>query len=351
LHIQSPPLSRFRAFCLPALLITLTLLAGCHTPPPASDLRRFEFTSPHMGTLFTITLYATDASVAEAAAQQAFRRVAALEDIMSDYQADSELMRLCDHPFGQPVPVSPDLFAVLQISLRTSALTDGAFDVTVGPYVRLWRSAKRKKILPTPAQIASAGAAVGWRKVRVDCRAHTVTLLAPNMRLDLGGIGKGYAADQAMQILKRSGIHSAVVAASGDIAVGDPPPGQRGWKIEIASMDKNSNRVNRVLILQNAGISTSGDSEQFVEIDGVRYSHIVNPVTGLGLTERIQATIIGPNATTTDSLDTAVSALDVTRGLALVDSLPATAAFIMTERDGRVESFASRRFKQIPEVR
>ena len=178
-----------------------------------------------MGTLMTITLYAPDAAAAKAAAAAAFQRIDALEDIMSDYQADSELMRLCDQPFGTPVPVSAELFDVLQRAQKVSKLSDGAFDVTVGPYVRLWRFARKRKVLPTPAEIAAARAAVGWQKLRLDPRARTVTLLVPNMRLDLGSIGKGYAADQALLVLKGRGIDRALVAASGDIAIGNPPPG------------------------------------------------------------------------------------------------------------------------------
>jgi thiamine biosynthesis lipoprotein len=300
-----------------------------------------------MGTLIHITLYAPDAAGADAAADGAFHRIAVLEDIMSDYEADSELMRLCDQPHGHPVPVSPDLFDVLEISQKISERSDGAFDVTVGPYVRLWRFARKTKVLPTPEQLAIARAAVGWQKIRFDRKARTITLLAPNMRLDLGGIGKGYAADAAMAVLGDHGVTRAVVAASGDIAIGDPPPGQHGWKIGIASLGTRTNQVYRTVLLHNAGISTSGDSEQFVEINGARYSHIVNPVTGLGLTNRIQDTIIGPNATTTDGLDTTVNVLGVKRGLALVESTPGVAAVIFTESAGQIETFTSRRFKKI----
>jgi len=303
-----------------------------------------------MGTLMTITLYAPEPATAQAAASAAFQRIDALEDIMSDFQADSELMRLCDQPFGTPVPVSAELFEVLQRSLKVSKLSDGAFDVTVGPYIRLWRFARKRKVLPTPAEIAAARAAVGWQKLRLDPRTRTVTLLVPNMRLDLGGIGKGYAADAALRILKGRGIDRALVAASGDIAVGNPPPGQRGWKIGIAPFDGDTNKAPRTLLLHNAGISTSGDTEQFIEINGIRYSHIVNPVTGLGLTNRIQATVIGPDATTTDSLDTTVSLLGVQRGLALIDSRPHLAALIVTKEDGQTHSFASRRFRRIQQA-
>jgi thiamine biosynthesis lipoprotein len=171
------------------------------------------------------------------------------------------------------------------------------------------------------------------------------------MRLDLGGIGKGYAADAALRILKGSGLDRALVAASGDIAVGNPPPGQPGWKVGIAAFVGATNTPPPTLLLRNAGISTSGDTEQFIEINGVHYSHIVNPATGLGLTNRIQATIIGPNATTTDSLDTTVSLLGVRRGLALIDSWPHLACLIVTKDDEQSHSFASRRFGRIPQLR
>jgi len=209
-------------------LSCLLLLTGCRSAGPATGLHRYEFNSPNMGTLFTITLYAADGKKAEEAADLAFRRVAELEDIMSDYRADSELMRLCDQPWGKPVPLSADLFAALERSEKVSKLSDGAFDVTVGPYVRLWRFARKRKVLPTAEELARARAAVGWQKLRLDERAHTATLLVPNMRLDLGSIGKGYAADQALRVLNSRGIDRAVVAASGDIAVGKGPPGQAG---------------------------------------------------------------------------------------------------------------------------
>ncbi len=297
-----------------------------------------------MGTLITITLYAPDPAVAKAAAAAAFKRMDALEDIMSDYQADSELLRLCDQPFGTPVPVSADLFELLQRAQEIARRSDGAFDVTVGPYVRLWRFARKRKVLPTPAEVAAARAAVGWQKLRLDARARTATLLVPNMRLDLGSIGKGYAADQALRILKGRGLDRALVAASGDIAIGKPPPGQRGWRIGISAWDGATNKVSRTVLLHNAGISTSGDTEQFIEINGVRYSHIVNPATGLGLTQRIQATVVGPDATTTDSLDTTVSVLGAQRGLELIRSWPRTSALIVTREDGRSQTFISRGF-------
>jgi thiamine biosynthesis lipoprotein len=332
--------------CALVFAIGLFLLAGCRSATPPSALKRFEFTSPHMGTLFSVSLYAPDQTAAKAAAQAAFRRVNQLEDILSDYQADSELMRLCEQPAGRPVPVSADLFTVLERAQGISEISHGAFDVTVGPYVRLWRFARKKKVLPATDQLASAAASVGYKKLRLDARAHTATLLVPDMRLDLGGIAKGYAADEALKILKRRGIDRALVAASGDIAIGAPPPGQTGWKIGISGIDDLTNGIARTVLLRNAGISTSGDTEQFIEIEGTRYSHILDPMTGLGLTNRIQATLIARDATITDGLGTAICVLGARRGLALVDSLPQVAAVILTKDGDRQQAFVSRRFNQ-----
>ncbi len=300
-----------------------------------------------MGTLFHITLYSSDELSARAAADAAFRRVSALDDIMSDYQADSELNRLTQHQPGQPVAVSAELFDVLQRAQKISQLSGGAFDVTVGPYVRLWRFSRKRSQLPSTEELQTARLAFGFQKLRLDRRKRTVTLLTANMRLDLGGIAKGYAADQALALLKGRGFNRALVAASGDIAIGDSPPGQRGWKIGIATMDARTTETVRTVLLHNRGVSTSGDSEQTIEIDGVRYSHIVDPSTGLGLTNRIQATVIAPDATSSDALATAITILGRQRGLALVDRLPETAAIVLTQDHGRRQRSVSRQFDRL----
>jgi len=302
-----------------------------------------------MGTAFTIVLYATDSRLASEAATAAFQRINMLEDIMSDYQADSELNVLSGSPVGKPVPLSQKLFDVLCRSEHISRISHGAFDVTVGPYVRLWRFARKRKVLPTTEEVATARAAVGWRKLQIDARNHTATLTVPGMRLDLGGIAKGYAADEALKELRARGIPRALVAASGDIAIGDPPPGEHGWKIGIAGWETNGSPST--LLLRNCGISTSGDAEQYIEINGVRYSHIVSPATGLGLTERIQVTIVAPDTTTTDGFATAVSVLGKEAGLRLIEKEAHTAALVLIPTNGgKMETFASKRFRRLPKA-
>lgn len=337
-----------------SLRLTLTgfviCLAGCRGLSPEMERpQRFEFQQPHMGTLFTITLYATDETLARQAANAAFAKVAELNQVMTDYDPESELMRLSRSPVGVPVRVSEALFEILAESQRLAQLSDGAFDVTIGPVIRLWRRARRAETLPTPEQIAHARASVGWQKLQLDSKNKTITLLAANMQLDLGGIAKGYAADQALAVLRKQGIPRALVAASGDIAVGAAPPGQRGWRVTIGSPTDAGASTNS-LLLANAAVSTSGDSEQFVIINGQRYSHIVDPRTGLGLTTHCQVSIIAPRATQTDAFATTVSVLGGPRGIRLIESQPGLAALIYQEQDGKSEMFVSRRVSKFLET-
>lgn len=326
-----------KTLCLGTMAVLL--LAGGLSGSPAGNpprLERFQFQHPAMGTLFSITLYATNALRAREAADAAFARVGALEEMMTDYDAESELMRLCQQPAGRPVPVSPELFAVLAEARRVAELSDGALDPTVGPLVRLWRRARRTQTLPTAEQLARARAAVGWRKLGLDAAQQTVTLLATNMQLDLGSIAKGYAADAALAVLRQHGLPRALIAASGDIAVGDAPPGQAGWRVSIGTPFRSAGAA-RTLVLTNAAVSTAGDTEQFVVIGGIRYSHIVDPRTGMGLTNRCQVSVIAAHATQSDAFDTAASILGMAAGRRLIASQPGLAAIIYQETASGVE--------------
>jgi thiamine biosynthesis lipoprotein len=314
---------------------------------PATAPARYEFESKHMGTTFRVVLYADDADAAKRAADAAFARVAALDAALSDYKRDSELNRLCaafQTAVGEPVKVGDDLFFVLSKAEQLSKASDGAFDVTVGPVVQLWRHARRTQQLPDKDELAAALSKVGYEKVRLDPARQTVELLTPGMRLDLGGIAKGYAADEALKLLREEhGITRALVAAAGDIACGDPPPGKGHWAVDIAPIARG--QKPRPLRLANAAVSTSGDLEQFVEIGGVRYSHIVDPKTGLGLTGRRSATVIAPKGITADGLTKAVMVLPAGAGLSLVEDTPGAAAYLAAVGpDERVTTTRTKRF-------
>ena len=334
-----------------SLLILLAGLAGVNALPrgmePEShltELTRYTFTEPHMGTTFRIVLYAKDEASAKAAAKAAFARIAGLNAIMSDYQPTSELMKLCEKAGGPPVEVSADLFAVLQKADEFAKLTDGALDVSVGPIVRLWRRARRTREMPKAEDIKKTLELVDYRKIKLDAQRRTVQLLLMGMLLDLGSIAKGYAADAALAILRQHGIARALVQGGGDIAVGDPPPGADGWKVGIAPLKNPDADPQHYVRVKNAGVSTAGDAEQFVEIAGKRYSHIVDPKTGIGLVGRRAVTVIAPNATTSDGLDTGLCVLGIERGLKIVEARDDVAAIFVFETDQGIETKMSRRF-------
>lgn len=277
----------------------------------------------------TITLYAPERSIAERACRSAFDRIAQLEDIMSDYRKDSELMRLCAQAGGPPVRVSEELYFVLKRAQELARRTDGAFDVTVGPFVQLWRRARRTGQFPTQAEIDEARRYVGYEKMVLNDADRTVQLLVPGMRLDLGGIAKGYALDCALRVLNAHGVRHALLEAGGDIVAGVAPPGTAGWRIEVA----NASPERRWVTLALGAISSSGDTEQYVEYQGKRYSHIVHPRTGWGLTTRVAATVIARDGITSDSLATALCVLGKERGMALIRSVPGARAYIREVRE------------------
>jgi thiamine biosynthesis lipoprotein len=299
-----------------------------------------------MWTQFQIIVYASDQATAEASSRAAFERIDALDRIMSDYQPTSELMRLCQKAGGDPVPVSEELFYVLSKAQEVSKLSEGAFDVTVGPVIQLWRRTRKTQVLPDPEQLAKARALVGYDKMHLDAKARTVQLTTPGMLLDLGGIAKGYAADEAQKVLKQHGIARALVAAGGDIAVSGPPPDAEGWSIAIEPLDPSDEKSTRTLLLHDAGVSTSGDANQYVEIDGKRYSHIIDPRTGMALIGRQSVTVVAPNGITADSMTKVVMVLGPERGLAIIDQTEGTVSLIMRKAENGEESFESKQFKK-----
>ena len=299
--------------------LTTLLLVASKEVTAAEALHRFEFSEPHMATLWTIVCYTPERSKAETAVKAAFERVDLLERVMTDYDPESELLRLCRLPATVSHSVSSELFEVLRASEQASRLTEGAFDITSGRLVQVWRRARRQREYPDPSRLAEAQAVLGWTNVVLDKRHRTALLRLPEMRLDLGGIGKGYAADAALKVLREHGLRRSLVAASGDLAIGDAPPAERGWRVRVGEPTGKTNVIGELLLLHNVGVSTSGDTEQFVELGGVRYSHIVNPWTGLGLTNRIQVTVIADSATRSDGLDTAFCVLGLERSLKIVN--------------------------------
>jgi FAD:protein FMN transferase len=297
-----------------SVFLVALLLAGCASQ--RSPKQRFEYTRPQMGIPFRMVLYAPEKSSADAAAEAAFARIQQLNDILSDYDTDSELSRLSQTSgSGKVVSVGKDLWRMLERSQQVARETDGAFDITCGPVVSLWRKARREKQLPDPVKLEEARRAVGWQKLKLDARNHTAELMVPYMRLDLGALAKPYAVDEALRILSAHGIRSALVAGAGDMAVSEPPPGTNGWRIELAPLDVTNAPKTEFVLLRNNALATSGDLFQHVEINGVRYSHIVDPRTGVGLTDYSLVVVIAQDCQTANSVSTSSGVLGPERAL------------------------------------
>jgi FAD:protein FMN transferase len=336
------------AVCLVFLWVGLSTATA--SEPPA--LRRFEFTQVEMAVKVKIVLYSADEAAATIAAKDAFSRVHALNGILSDYDSESELSRLSNTAGeGKAVHVSADLWKVLEHAQRVSRQSDGAFDVTVGPVVRLWRRARRQVELPSPKALKEATALVGYKLVRLDPQRHTVELLKKGMRLDLGGIAKGYAMDEALAQLGRHGLKQAMVEAGGDMRLGDPPPGRAGWRVGIPPLDNPQGEPLSCLELSRVAVSTSGDVIQYVEIGGKRYSHVIDPRTGMALTDHCRVMVVGPSGIAADAITKAVGVLGPEKGLKLIDQTPGMAAMITRAPNGRIEHYESSRWKDLPQLK
>jgi thiamine biosynthesis lipoprotein len=306
----------------------LLALWGCILPEPV-PLARFEFMESHMGTLCRVVLYAEGPEKAREASAAAFRELAATNDRMSDYKESSELSLLCRMSGQGPQHVTDPLWEVLSASRKYSEMSGGAFDVTVGPLVKLWRRARKEKRLPSAAEIEEAKSRSGYALLALDASRRTAELRKAGMQLDLGAIAKGYGCDRALAAMAAMGIRHAFVDTGGGMALGDPPPGKPGWRIQVG--EENSG----LLILSRCGVATSGDTEQFVELEGRRYSHIVDPKTGVGLVDSPAVTVVAPDGLSADALATALSVMGREHGLKLAEDLPSTEAQFRWREDGR----------------
>jgi len=318
--------------------LALGLLAGACAAP-----RRFEFEDAAMGTTFRIVLYADDAAAAERAAAAAFARVRELDARLSDYRDDSEASRLsATSGSGALVALSSDAWRVLALAQSFSQLSDGAFDATVGPAVALWRRARRQGELPSEARIADALERTGWRYIELDASTRSARLGRAGMKLDFGGIAKGYALDAALDVLAQRGIESALVDGGGDVAVRRAPPGSAGWTLAVRPFGDESAAGS--IVLENGALATSGDAYQSLELDGVRHSHIVDPRTARALVSRTSATVLAADGASADALATALCVLGPQAGLELA-AREGCEARIAREAPSGIESVATKGFE------
>ena len=311
-------------------------------PDLAGPMEKIEAERPLMGTLFKIVVYSTDEAAARTAIEAAFKRGEDIDTICSDSNPESELSRLNASPPNTPVGISPTLTTILAHARETADVTSGVYDPSLGTLTTLWRQSRDSKSLPAPDALAAARQATGWQHLTIDLDAGTAMVNRPGLLIDLGGIAMGFAADEMLATLKQHGLTRALVAAGADVRLGDPPPGADAWRVGLRTFGPEAREFVRIA---NCAVSTSGDLQQFVEIDGKRYAHIIDPATGLGLPHRIAATIIAPTATQSDPLAT----------FSCIDPDTALQAFVAGEIHCRVVSFSGldfkdRRTRQFPRI-
>lgn len=293
------------------------VFAAATTSIDAGEWKIHRQSASLMGTKWHIALYSRDTETANVAFLRAWDVLKEIDSDLSNYSADSELNRLCrGAPHATPVNVGDHLWNVLIAADILSRETGGAFDVTIGPVSKLWRHARKRKALPAKQRLNKAHSAVGFRFIELHRPTNSVRLTQADMQIDLGGIAKGYGVDKAIEAIQKCGIRSVLVNGGGDLAVANPPPDQSGWQVDVSQLDPTKTPLKTRLA--NAAIATSGDAWQFVEINGRRYSHIIDPRTGIGMTRRMSVSVIAPTCMQADSLASALCVLKPSDGMALV---------------------------------
>jgi thiamine biosynthesis lipoprotein len=308
-----------RRLCKLGIALLLFALA-VHSQSPAPRL--FTETRPAMGTKFTIHLFATDERKAAEYFQLAFDEIERIEEVLSNYRPSSELSRINRRAAQEAVTTDPEVFALLQLALDYSRRSDGAFDITVGPLLRAWGFFRGEGRYPSAEELAKARAVVGWQNVQLDSASRTVRFRVAGVELDPGGIGKGYAVDRVIGLLREAGVQSALVDAGSStmLALG-APPGEDGWRVQIPRPANRTQSVSSVLLRDNS-LSTSGSYEKFFRLEGRTYCHIFDPRTGEPVQEMLQTTVIASDATTSDVLSTAMFVMGPAAGKELLQSVP-----------------------------
>ncbi|MEQ8706624.1 MAG: FAD:protein FMN transferase [Phaeodactylibacter sp.] len=286
----------------------LVLWLSCLWVVAVGAQERYTFTHPQMGTEFRIILYADSDILAQTAARAAFDTLDALNARLSDYDSESELSRLSGLDSGRVVEVSRPLWEVVWQSQALSAHSQGAFDLTIGPLSKLWRRAFRQQRFPGVDRIEEARTQVGYQGIQV-LPGQRLQLLRSGVKLDAGGIAKGFAVDAMMEVLLAHGIQSSLVDGGGDIRVTSPPPDAPGWAIQVQQMDSLGQSQSVTLHLAHCAIATSGDYYRYLSWEGQRYSHIIDPRNGLGVQHGAQVTVLCSDCATADALASAISVM------------------------------------------
>jgi FAD:protein FMN transferase len=338
----------------------ITILTFCLFSVFINAQQKYIFNQPKMGSPFIITVFARDTEGLQAVVDKAYIRVDELNKVFSDYDSTSEISKLArTYRVGEWYPVSNDLYYMLKISLDAARASSGAFDVTVGNVVKLWRKAKKSKTIPSSSERKSALSKTGWQHILIDEKTHKIGFNTEGVLLDFGGIVKGFAAELAVEILTLNKFPMCLVDAGGDLAVGNKPqntvevrnpdkvgkgPHSESWQIGISIPQSETELMPQMLSLHNQAVATSGDMYNNVSFEGKRYSHIVNPRTGMGLTHQRNVTVIAPVGHQADWLATACSVLPIKKAMKLMKKYPNAELLILEMRKGKIKSWQTSGF-------
>ncbi len=306
-----------------------------------SDIKLLKQTRMIMGTFAEVSIYSNDEKTAGKAIEESLDEMERMDRIMSNYKKDSELSRLNKKAGKAPVPCNGELLDVIERSQYYSELSGGAFDITVSPIVALWGFFCEKGHVPPDKEIEKVLPVVSYKNIVINKsndpkKPATIFFKNTQTQIDLGAIGKGYAVDKALEIIKKYGIDNGCINLGGNIYVLGTPPGKNAWKIGVQH-PRNVNEILGYLELKNEATATSGDYERFFEFNGKRYSHIINPQTGRPVSGTIATTIVAPTGTEVDALSTSVFVLGHEKGMELIKKIPNAEAMIAyEEKDGKI---------------
>ena len=298
-----------------------------------------------MGTVAKVVLFSPDKPLADSISSLAFEEISRIENILSDYKVDSEVNNLTKIKHSRnKIKVSKDLWEVLRFGNYMSEISYGNFDITCGYFTKLWRECRENGRLPTTIELDKAKNKVGHRLIEYHPKSKEIRFLSDSIQLDFGGIAKGYASGKALEVIEKAGIRKAFVDLGGDIVFNDSPPKKTSWTVGLSLSISDAMPKYVYLNLKNESVATSGSLYNNFNLNGIKYSHIVNPKTGIGLTANIQVTIIAPSGMKADSYASAVSVLGFSKGRRLIENSQKIEGIIIEEKYGNTKWWASKGF-------
>jgi FAD:protein FMN transferase len=306
--------------------------------------KKFLFTQTKMGSPLNIIIVEKDSINATILAQQCFQLVDSFNHIYSDYDSTSELSKLYNSKINLPIKVSPALLDILLVSKKAFEKSQHSFDISIGQLSLLWRKSRKDHQFPSASMVAEAKNKVGFQYLQIDSTNKTVSISKPSLRLDLGGIAKGYIAQKIIDFLHLKGVHSALVDAGGDISMSGAPPHSNGWVVGVNVPEQTDELLNTKLSLQNISVATSGDAYQYIVHDGKKYAHIIDPRTGYGVSFQRNVTVIAKDGATADWLATACSILPIKTAYAVAKQANAE-VFITVLENGKIKPYQTNGFK------